>query len=61
MYESDITQFLKELKERNPRIEDGQREGRAILWDRPQDLEFSRQTRDSRVPPSAYAYYPLPD
>ena len=57
MYESDITQFLRELKERNPRLEEEQREGRAILWDRPQDREFTQQARESRVPQAPYVYY----
>ena len=33
-YESDITKFLRELKQRTPDLERGQREGRAIWWDR---------------------------
>jgi hypothetical protein len=61
MYESDFTRFLRELKERNPRIEDEQRKGRAILWDRPQDFEFLNHASESRVPAKPYAYYPLPD
>ena len=61
MYESDITRFLRELKERNPRLEEEQRKGRAILWDRPQDPEFARQARDAKVPQPPYVYYQSPD
>ena len=33
-YESEITKFLRELKEKNPALDRGQREGRAIWWDK---------------------------
>ena len=58
MYESDITRFLAELRQKNPRLEQAQREGRAQLWDRPQDPDTARRNRESRVPPQAYVYYP---
>ena len=58
MYKSDITRFLEQLKEERPHLERSQREGRALLWDRPQDLETMRRHRESRVPPQPYVYYP---
>ena len=60
MYESDITRFLRELKERNPELQAQQRKGRAILWDRPQDPEISTQARAARVPQKPYVYYHSP-
>ncbi|MDO9192304.1 MAG: DUF3460 family protein, partial [Undibacterium sp.] len=43
LYESEATQFIKSLKEANPKLEQGQREGRALLWDKtPIDLETLR-------------------
>ncbi len=57
MYESDITRFLREIKSVDPAIEEDQRRGRAIWWDRAQDLETAKRNRESRVPPTAYAYY----
>lgn len=60
MYKSDITLFLQDLKKQNPRLEDEQRKGRAILWDRPQDAEFTSQAREARVPAEPYSYYSLP-
>jgi hypothetical protein len=60
MYESDITRFLRELKERNPQLEQEQRKGRAILWDRPQDPEHARQVREARLPQDPYVYYQHP-
>lgn len=56
-YESDITQFLKRLKQSRPGLEDRQREGRSIWWDRePMDLERMRELKQSRVPAKAYPY-----
>lgn len=58
MYESDITRFLAELKRANARLEESQRTGRGLLWDRPQDSDTTRRFRASRVPAQPYAYYP---
>ena len=57
-YQSDITRFLNELKTRNPTLEQSQREGRAIWWDKPQDLDTTERNQASRVPQSAYVYQP---
>ena len=56
MYESEITVFLKQLKQDKPQLEDDQRKGRAIWWDRAQDLDTPERNRDSRVPQQAYVY-----
>ncbi len=56
MYESDITRFLRELKQRDPRLEEEQRKGRAIWWDRSQDLDTQQRNRASRVPQQPYVY-----
>lgn len=56
MYQSDITRFLQELKSANPQLEAQQREGRAIWWDHPQDLDTTRRHRESKVPQQAYVY-----
>jgi hypothetical protein len=56
-YQSEATQFINELKQKNPNIEVGQREGRALLWDKaPIDLEQLERTRQSRVPQQPYVY-----
>ena len=39
-----------------PQIEEGQIKGRAILWDKPIDLEAAKRYRESRVPQPAYVY-----
>jgi hypothetical protein len=56
MYRSEITRFLDDLKTRNPRIEERQREGRAIWWDKPQDLDTLRRHQASRVRQNGYVY-----
>ncbi|NMM39087.1 MAG: DUF3460 family protein [Glaciimonas sp.] len=56
-YESEITLFLKNLKEQNPSIEQSQREGRALLWDKePVDLNTQERNKDSLVKQQAYVY-----
>ena len=60
-YASDATQFIDQLKAENPQLEAGQREGRALLWDKPVDREFQREAEAARVPQGAYVYQTLPD
>lgn len=56
-YVSEFTQFLSQMKQQNPAIEEGQRAGRARLWDKePIDLDHQRRAQESRVPQSAYVY-----
>jgi hypothetical protein len=58
MYQSDITQFINQLKEKNPKLEEKQRQGRALLWDKqPVDLDERREQQESRVKQTSYAYY----
>jgi hypothetical protein len=57
MYESDHTKFIKELKAQKPHLEEGQRLGRSLLWDKaPQSLDEQQRVAESRVKPHAYAY-----
>ena len=57
-YESDITRFLRDLKQKNPDIERGQREGRAIFWDKDIDADLYRRYEQSDVPQAPYVYGP---
>ena len=57
-YESDTTRFLRELKQKNPAIERGQREGRAIFWDKNIDADLYRRYEQSDVPQPPYVYGP---
>jgi Protein of unknown function (DUF3460) len=57
MYESDHTKFIKELKAANPAIEQGQKEGRALLWDKaPITLTEQDRAKESRIKQQAYVY-----
>jgi hypothetical protein len=55
-YESEITRFIKTYKEAHPDVEKRQREGRARLWDRPQDPELLEGFKQSKVPQRPYVY-----
>jgi len=55
-YKSEITQFIDSLKARDPQLEEKQRQGRAILWDKPIDRETQAEWRAARVPQQAYVY-----
>ncbi|RDK12175.1 DUF3460 family protein [Cupriavidus lacunae] len=57
IYESDITQFLKQLKQERPTLEAEQRDGRALLWDKsPINLEERARAEASRVAQKPYVY-----
>jgi hypothetical protein len=57
LYESEHTKFIAELKASNPAIEEGQRIGRALLWDKaPIPLAEQDSAAESRVRQQAYVY-----
>lgn len=56
-YKSDVTQFIDSLKARDPQMEDRQRQGRFLLWDKkPTDREAQQAARESRVEQQPYVY-----
>jgi hypothetical protein len=55
-YESDIGRFLREMKEHDPAVEAGQKQGRAIWWDKQMDPDMYRRFRESGLVQPAYAY-----
>jgi len=55
-YTSDVTQFIGELKAKKPTLEDEQRAGRALLWDKAIDREAQAEWRAARVPQKPYVY-----
>ena len=57
-YESDITLFLRDLKEKNPELDRQQREGRAIFWDRDVDPDLYKRFNESTLPQPGYVYQP---
>ena len=56
-YESEATQFLLKLKEQRPHLEQGQREGRALLWDKELDRDEQADFKAGRVAQKPYVYY----
>jgi hypothetical protein len=55
-YKSDVTQFIEELKARRTSLEEEQRAGRALLWDRKIDREAQCEYRAARVAQQPYVY-----
>jgi len=55
-YKSDVTQFIEELKAAKPTLEEEQRAGRALLWDKRLDREALAEWSDARVPQQPYVY-----
>jgi len=55
-YTSDVTRFIEQLKAQKPTLEDEQRRGRALLWDRRIDREAQAEYGDARVPQQPYVY-----
>jgi hypothetical protein len=55
-YQSEVTQFIEQLKTERPDIEAQQRTGRAIWWDKHIDREAQGEWRQARVPQKPYVY-----
>lgn len=55
-YISDATQFIDQLKAAKPSLEQEQRQGRSLLWDKQIDRELQADVQAARVPQKAYVY-----
>ena len=55
-YKSDVTQFIEQLKAQRPALEEEQRRGRALLWDKAVDANAQQQYSESRVAQQPYVY-----
>ena len=55
-YTSDVTSFIEDLKAKKPTLEEEQRAGRALLWDKRVDLAAQVDDDASRVPQQPYVY-----
>jgi hypothetical protein len=55
-YKSEITQFLEQLKAADPKLEQRQRDGRALLWDKQIDRDAQKASKQARVPQKPYVY-----
>ncbi|WP_332671721.1 DUF3460 family protein [Aromatoleum sp.] len=56
IYESEHTKFIREWLEKHPQELEEQRKGRALWWDKPQDVEAQARLDESEVPSKAYYY-----
>jgi hypothetical protein len=56
-YKSDVTQFIDSLKQRDPQLEERQRQGRLLLWDQSLDRQVQAEFRDARVEQQPYVYH----
>ena len=55
-YKSDVTVFIEQLKTHKVTLEDEQRRGRALLWDKSIDRGAEQDYADARVPQQPYVY-----
>ena len=55
-YTSDVTQFIESLKAAKPTLEEEQRAGRALLWDKRVDRNAQSEFREDRVAQQPYVY-----
>ncbi|MFN4264276.1 MAG: DUF3460 family protein [Aquabacterium sp.] len=55
-YKSDVTQFIDSLKQRDPQLEERQRQGRSLLWDKAVDRKAQQEYAESRVAQKPYVY-----
>ena len=59
-YQSDATQFIESLKKQDPQLEQRQREGRALLWDKPIDRDLQADLHAGDVAQKPYVYQTAP-
>ena len=55
-YSSEVTQFIEQLKSKQPDLEARQRAGRALLWDKHVDREALGEFRDGEIAQQPYVY-----
>jgi hypothetical protein len=56
LYESEHTRFIREWLAQHPEEIEEQKKGRALWWDKPQQVDEQQRARESRVPQKAYYY-----
>ena len=56
MYESEHTQFMRELFAQKPHLAEDQKKGRAIWWDKQLQSDEQKAFGDARLKQSAYVY-----
>ncbi len=56
-YQSEVTQFISQLKDQKPALDAQQQAGRALLWDKDVDREVWGEYRAARVARKPYVYF----
>jgi len=56
MYESDHTKFMREWLAQHPEQAAEQQKGRALWWDKPQDVRAQGALEQAKVPVKPYYY-----
>lgn len=55
-YTSEVTNFIADLKKARPTLEEEQRAGRSLLWDKQVDREAQSGFQKARVAQKPYVY-----
>ena len=55
-YRSDTTELIASLKAAKPSLEQEQRDGRALLWDKSVDRQAQQEFQAARVAQKPYVY-----
>ncbi len=55
-YVSDHTKWMNEQLEKNPAWVEDQKAGRALWWDKKQDVDTSARNAESKVAQKSYPY-----
>lgn len=55
-YQSDATQFINQLKAKDPALEAKQRQGRELLWDKNVSRSDWSEFREAQVEQKPYVY-----
>ena len=55
-YTSEVTAFIEQLKTKRPTLQEEQRRGRSLLWDRQIDPNAEAYYAEGRVPQQPYVY-----
>ena len=59
-YTSETTQFIEQLKQAKPDLDQRQRQGRALLWDKQIDRDLQEEFSEASVPQKPYVYQTAP-
>ena len=55
-YKSEISEFIDDLKAKRPTLEEEQRRGRALLWERSTAPDAQTEYEEGRVRQQPYVY-----